>query len=40
MRITFWSENLKEIDPDYLEDFGIDGTILIKRIIKKYGGRV
>jgi hypothetical protein len=32
--IDVWSENINEIN--HLADLGIDGTIILKRIVKKY----
>jgi hypothetical protein len=36
MRTKFWSENLKE--RDRLENIGVDGRIMLKRILNKLGG--
>ena len=33
----FWQENLKEADD--IEDLGLDGWIILQRILKKQDGR-
>jgi hypothetical protein len=35
MRIKLWSENLK--GRDHIEDLGVDGTIILKSVLRKYG---
>jgi hypothetical protein len=37
MRTKFWSENLK--GRDHSEDMGIDGKIILQRMLGKYGGK-
>jgi hypothetical protein len=37
MHIGFWLGNLKE--EDYLENLGVDGKIIRKRVLKKQDGR-
>jgi hypothetical protein len=38
MHAKFWFENLKR--RDYLEDLDIDGSIILKRMLEKWGGKV
>jgi hypothetical protein len=38
MRTKFWSENLKV--RDHSEFLGIDGMVILERILGKYGGNV
>jgi hypothetical protein len=38
MRTQFWLESLKEGDD--LEDLGVDERIILKFILRKWGGRV
>jgi hypothetical protein len=38
MYIKFWSENLK--GRDHSEDLGVDGKIILGRILDKYGWKV
>jgi hypothetical protein len=37
MYIRFWSENPKE--RDHSEDLGVDGNIIVQRVLGKYVGR-
>jgi hypothetical protein len=38
MRTVFWFESLK--GRDHLEDVGIDGRIILQRILGKQGGKL
>jgi hypothetical protein len=37
MRTKFWLENLR--GRDHLEDLGLDGKIILDRILGKWGGK-
>jgi hypothetical protein len=38
MHVQFWSENLD--GRDYSEDLGVDGKVILQRVLRKYGRNV